>query len=237
MKLAKNGNAAGPATRPHSYVISCSARSPRGGGMTASARQRLRSHEQQVPHLPKRVAHSQSRDHELASLRWPAVRPALCSEEPQAGGGRRPQCPGNQSRLRAFSGMSPGDSPSRITRLPLALPQSFGKLRKLHVSLNPLSVTLLCLATQKTQPLVQKLWTLRLPCGRPRKTKNYSSASIPLLQFPAVPAVGRRRNHLVDATHPKHISDRSDIRCRKWSEDFTPLWAGRRRWLGGGRLR
>jgi hypothetical protein len=179
MKLAKNGNAAGPATRPHSYVISCSARSPRGGGMTASARQRLRSHEQQVPHLPKRVAHSQSRDHELASLRWPAVRPALCSEEPQAGGGRRPQCPGNQSRLRAFSGMSPGDSPSRITRLPLALPQSFGKLRKLHVSLNPLSVTLLCLATQKTQPLVQKLWTLRLPCGRPRKTKNYSSASIP----------------------------------------------------------
>ncbi len=66
--------------------------------------------------------------------------------------------------------------PRRFTlenhRLPLALPQSFGKLRKLHVSLNPLSVTLLRLATQKTQPLVQKLWTLRLPCGRPRKTKN-----------------------------------------------------------------
>ena len=35
----------------------------------------------------KRVAHSQSRDHELASLRWPAVRPALCSEEQRTGGG------------------------------------------------------------------------------------------------------------------------------------------------------
>ncbi len=50
-------------------------------------RQRSRSHEQQVPPLPKRVAHSQSRDHELASLRWPAVRPALCSEEQRTGGG------------------------------------------------------------------------------------------------------------------------------------------------------
>ena len=66
--------------------------------------------------------------------------------------------------------------PRRFTlenhRLPLALPQSFGKLRKLHVSLNPLSASLLRLATQKTSPVVQKLWTLRLPCGRPRKTKN-----------------------------------------------------------------
>jgi hypothetical protein len=71
----KKSNAAGPATRPHSYVVSCAARSPRGGGMTASAPQRSRSHEQRVPRLPKRVAHSQSHDHELASLRWPAVRP------------------------------------------------------------------------------------------------------------------------------------------------------------------
>jgi hypothetical protein len=56
--------------------------------------------------------------------------------------------------------MSPSDSPSRITGLPLALPQSFGKLRKLHVSLDPLSVRSLRLATQKTQPLVKKLWTM-----------------------------------------------------------------------------
>ena len=66
--------------------------------------------------------------------------------------------------------------PRRFTlenrRLPLALPQSFGKRRKLHVSLNPLSARLLRLATQKTPALVQKLWTMRLPCGSPRKTKN-----------------------------------------------------------------
>src|SRR5260370_15792998 len=140
--------------------------------MTASARQRPRSDEQRVPHLPKRVAHSQSRDHELASLRGSAVRPVPAQRATNRWG-RRPQCPGNQSHLRAFSGMSPGDSPSRITRLPLALPQSFGKLRKLHVSLNPLSVTFFRLATQKTSALVQKLWTFRLPCSRPSTTKHY----------------------------------------------------------------
>jgi hypothetical protein len=59
-------------------------------------------------------------------------------------------------------------------RLPLALPQSFGKLRNSHVSLNPLSASLSRLATQKTCLLVKKLWTMRLPCGRPRKTKNKS---------------------------------------------------------------
>jgi len=87
-------------------------------------------------------------------LRWPAVLP--CSEEPGGGGGR---CPGNQSHLRAFSGV-----PRRFTienhRLPLALPQSFGKLRKSHVSLNPLSASLLRLATEKPYLVVQKLWTM-----------------------------------------------------------------------------
>jgi len=66
--------------------------------------------------------------------------------------------------------------PQRFTlenrRLPLALPQSFGKLRNSHVSLNPLSVRLFRLATQKGCNVVQKLWRMRLPCGRARKTKN-----------------------------------------------------------------
>ena len=57
-------------------------------------------------------------------------------------------------------------------RLPLALPLSFGKLRNSHVSLNPLLSRLLRPAIQKTSAVVQKLWTMRLPCGRPRKTKN-----------------------------------------------------------------
>jgi hypothetical protein len=57
-------------------------------------------------------------------------------------------------------------------RLPLSLPQSFGEHRNAHVSLNPLSARSLRLATQKTCPLVQKLWRMRLACGRPWKTKN-----------------------------------------------------------------
>src|SRR5580704_16516574 len=50
----------------------------------------------------------------LRPLRRPAVLPAGCSKEQPARWGRRPQRPGNQSRLRAFSGISPGNSPSRI---------------------------------------------------------------------------------------------------------------------------
>ena len=56
--------------------------------------------------------------------------------------------------------------------MPLALPQSSGKHRNSHVSLNPLSATSLRPATEKTSPLVQKLWTMCLPCGSPRKTEN-----------------------------------------------------------------
>jgi len=107
----------------------------------------------------------------LRLLRWPAVLPASCSEEQQARWGRRPQRPGNQSRLRAFLEYPPAIHP-RESPAPLALPQSFGKLRNSHVSLNPLSARLLRPATQKTCAVVQNLWRMRLPCGRLRKTKN-----------------------------------------------------------------
>jgi hypothetical protein len=50
---------------------------------------------------------------------------------PRAGWGRRPQRPGNQYTLTRISGMSPGNSPSRIAGLPLALPQSSGRLGKI----------------------------------------------------------------------------------------------------------
>lgn len=80
--------------------------------------------------------------------------------------------PGQPSpRLCAFP-----ECPQRFTlenrRLPLALPQSFSRLRMLTFSLNPLSGRLLRTAIQKLYWLVQKLWTMRLPCGRVRKTKN-----------------------------------------------------------------
>jgi hypothetical protein len=103
-------------------------------------------------------------------------------------GGQRP-CPARCSRATCRVGEEaamPGQPvalarvfwnvPRRFTlenrRLPLALPQSFGKLRNYHVSLNPLSARLLRPATQKSCAVVQKLWRMRLPCGRARKTKN-----------------------------------------------------------------
>ena len=92
--------------------------------------------------------------------------------------GRRPQRPGNQSRLRASSGCFPRRSALVNHRLPLALPQSSGRVRNPHVSLNPLSVTLSLPATQKTSAIVQKLWTLRLPCGSRRKSKTELLAQI-----------------------------------------------------------
>jgi hypothetical protein len=57
-------------------------------------------------------------------------------------------------------------------RLPLALPQSFGKLRNSHVSLHSLSARSTRLAIQKNCFVVKKLWRMSLLCGRARKTKN-----------------------------------------------------------------
>jgi hypothetical protein len=58
-------------------------------------------------------------------LRWPAALPARSKER-----GRRPQRPGNQSRLRAYW-MYPRQSALTNYRLPLALPQSSGQVRNL----------------------------------------------------------------------------------------------------------
>ena len=119
-----------------------------------------------------------------ASCRFVTLRLRICNRR----GGQRPYllpAPKSERRM-GEEAATPGQPvalarvfwivPRQFTlenhRLPLALPQSFGKLRKLHVSLNPLSATLSRLATQKPCPLVKKLWTLCLPCGRPRKTKN-----------------------------------------------------------------
>ena len=56
-------------------------------------------------------------------------------------------------------------------RLPLALPQSSGKIRNDHVSLNPLLSSLVRRATENSAAIVRNLWTMKLPCGRRRKTK------------------------------------------------------------------
>jgi hypothetical protein len=86
--------------------------------------------------------------------------------------GRRPQCPGNQFRACARLLESPSDSPSRVTGCRWLCRNHSARSGTLTFSLNPLSATLLRLATQKSPPLVQNLWTMCLPCGSPRKTKN-----------------------------------------------------------------
>jgi len=161
----------GPATRAAFYVDSWSSLSPHGGGMTASARQRSKPY--RVPHLPKPVADPSPCGHASITARLasgPVPLPAPKSEERSGGVGRNARA--TSSRSRAFSGFPSGNSPSRITGLPLALPQSFGKLRNSHVSLHPLSDRWLRVATQKPCFVVKKLWRTYLPCGSPRKTEN-----------------------------------------------------------------
>ena len=104
------------------YVVSCLPLSPLRGGTTASARQRSKG----VPHLPKPVADHDFKINDLKikdlkinhpvitnpqPLRWPA---ALSAPKSKTRGGGRKR-PGNQFALSRISGMSPGNSPSRIT--------------------------------------------------------------------------------------------------------------------------
>ena len=49
-------------------------------------------------------------------------------------------------------------------------------------SLHPLSAKILRPATGKTFPLVQKLWTIRLPCGSLRKTGRELSVTLDAAQ-------------------------------------------------------
>jgi hypothetical protein len=100
---------------PHSYVDSCAALSPRGGGMTASARQRSRSFEQRVQRLLKPVTDSSSRDHEPATAAvangsfLPMLRRATNRTGDEAAK------PGQPVALARVSGASPGDSLARIS--------------------------------------------------------------------------------------------------------------------------
>ena len=138
-----------------------------GGAMTASARQPSRSFDQEC-----RVCQSQLPIRNLTitnpqPLRWPAAR--SCSEEQEWGGGRNARA---TSRARARFWMFPRRIRFRNHRLPLALPQSSGRVRNPHVSLESLSVRMSYPAIQKAATTVQKLWTKRLPCGRHRKSKK-----------------------------------------------------------------
>jgi len=71
---------------------------------------------------------------------------------------------GGRNALGSSRALAPADFPRQFTlenhRLPLALPQSSGKRRNLHVSLATLSATSLRAARTKPRTIVQKLWTM-----------------------------------------------------------------------------
>jgi len=132
--------------------------------MTASARWRP---PKRVPILRSRAAISPSRDGD--SHLCGGQQPFFCSEEHQ---GEEAATPGQPVALSAFLEVSPRQFPLENRRIPPALPQSSGLARNSHVSLHTLSVTSPRPASQKAPPIVQKLWTIELPCGSSRKSKK-----------------------------------------------------------------
>jgi hypothetical protein len=177
--LPKKTNAAGPATRPHcSWIpaLPCHRMAADDRFSPTALGTEYRICQSQLPIHDLEI--HQSCDQEYLAitnpqpLRWPAALvplPAPKSQERDGGGGRNARA---TSRARARFLEVPRQFTLENRRLPLALPQSSGKLRNSHVSLNPLSSTLSRLAIQNSCPLVQNLWTMCLPCGSPRKTEN-----------------------------------------------------------------
>jgi hypothetical protein len=163
MPSARKQMRSGPATRTAFLRGFLLCLSPHGGGMIASARPH--SSECRICQSELPIRHFAITN--LRPLRWPAVLPA-----PRSKVGEEAATPGQPVALARVFWNVPRQFTLENRRLPLALPQSFGKLRNSHVSLNPLSARLFGLATQKSSAVVQNLWRMRLPCGRLRKTKN-----------------------------------------------------------------
>ena len=133
------------------------------GGMTLLARQRS----QGVPHLPKLCADRDPKITDAALTVASGPNPAR-----RAGWGRRPQRPGDQSAFARVSGMSPGDSPSRIAGCHWLRRNHPASSETLTFSMHTLWDNLTRVATAKRHALVQKLWTKKVPCGRQRKIQN-----------------------------------------------------------------
>jgi hypothetical protein len=114
--------------------------------MTASAQPH--SKKCRAPLVPKPVADSSSFDHDPSTVAV-ASDPVLLR---RADWGRRSQRPGNQFALAHVFWIAHRQFTLENHRLPLTLPQSFGKLRKLHVSLDPVSARNVAPRNTKTSP-------------------------------------------------------------------------------------
>jgi len=108
----------GPATQAASYVISCSALSPHGGGMTALARQH--SHKERTSatfakgQLPIRRSFGSNLAIRPCDPKSTADAVASGPIQLRRAGGRRPQCRETPVRACARFRNLPSDSPSRI---------------------------------------------------------------------------------------------------------------------------
>ncbi len=159
-----------PATGAASFVdlLSCLP-ATRGSGTTVPVRQRSPG----APLLPVLAAEHDSKNRilritSLQPLRWPA---AQLAQRASCRGGRNARATGSAlARVSNF----PRQFTLENCQLPPASPQSLIRqaLRFATYSLNPLSGRMLRPATEKLLPLVQKLWTIGLPCGSLRKTEK-----------------------------------------------------------------
>ena len=113
-----------------------------------------------------------NRDPAITKLLSSAVNQRL-SPAQRAGWGRRPQRPDNQHALSRIPGVFPSNSPSRIAgyRWRTAI---IRQAQEPHVFDEPLSDRSAQTATGNNHRFVQKLWTLRLLCGKARKTATKS---------------------------------------------------------------
>lgn len=131
--------------------------------MMLVARQRSRS-----AAFAKAGHRSRSGDHETA-VTAVASGPILLRER-DGGGGRNARA--TSTRLRAFPECPPAIHPRESP----AAAGSAAIIRQAQENstflLNPLCARLLRLATGNSPTLVQKLWTMRIPCGKPRKSQN-----------------------------------------------------------------
>ena len=180
----KNKCGPGQPPEPHRSWISPLASSPLGTARRCywsdSAHQECHIYQYQLQNVIRRITVPQP-------LRWPPAQPVQRAGEEAA-------MPGQPARARARFRMSPGNSPSRIASLPPASPQSsFNKTESSHVFADSLWGRMLRTATKKHFALVQKLWRMRVPCGRLRKNENEIVLVSRIRQF--VPQLIRRKTN------------------------------------------
>jgi len=168
----KTNAARGPATlEPHrSWTFKAAFPSLRAAGTTVPVRQR--SHSQRAPHLPALLQTCDS-ENSCPATSVVASSPTQLKER----GVEEAAMPGQPARAHARFRFPTGNSRSRIAGLPPASPQSsFGASLEVPTYL----VETLCgrsfrVAIEKRSPVVQKLWTPILLCGRLRKSgRNYT---------------------------------------------------------------